>query len=97
MGAVIRLSRMGAVHEPVYRIIVADSRFVRAGRALDKIGHYDQRRKDAGIVISEEKALKWLKLGATPSPRVKGIFKKQGIWKKFMEAGKAGASAKAGA
>jgi small subunit ribosomal protein S16 len=83
VGAVIKLAKTGATHEAVYRVLVVDSRYRGLGKALETIGTFNMKTKEAKIVISEEKALKWLRMGALPSPRVKGLMREKGIWQKF--------------
>lgn len=85
MATKIRLKRMGAKKVPFYRVVVADSRAPRDGRFIEEIGYYNPTKKPAEVNINEEKALKWLENGATPSDTVKALFKKTGVLKKFAE------------
>ncbi len=78
----IRLRRMGAKHQPSYRIVVADSRAPRDGAFLDIIGHYGPMEDPPRISISEEKALKWLRQGAQPSEPVQRMLQKMSILEK---------------
>jgi small subunit ribosomal protein S16 len=89
MATVIRLSRTGTTKKPFYRIVVADSRKKKEGRIVECIGHVRQNVEPAQIKVNQDKALSWLKTGATPSPTVKRLLKKVGIWAKFLEAKKA--------
>lgn len=78
MAVKIRLKRMGAKKNPYYRIVVADAKTTRDGKAIDEIGTY----KPVGekeIKIDAEKAKKWLETGAQPTDTVKSLFKKNGI------------------
>jgi len=73
MSLKIRLSRGGAKKRPFYRIVVADSRMPRDGRFIEKIGHYNPMLpKDSPerVVLEQERAAHWLKVGAKPSDRV---------------------------
>ena len=73
MSLKIRLSRGGAKKRPFYRIVVADSRMPRDGRFIEKIGHYNPMLpKDSPerVVLEQERAEHWLKIGAKPSDRV---------------------------
>lgn len=79
----IRLARIGRAHLPTYRIVVSDSRRTPASSRLADLGHYDPKSDE--LVINEEEALKWLKLGAKPSDTVKALFKTKGINQKFVE------------
>lgn len=83
MAVRIRLKRMGAKKNPFYRLVVADSRAPRDGRAIEEIGYYDPTRDPADIKIDEERALVWLSSGAQPSGPARVLLKKQGIMEKF--------------
>jgi small subunit ribosomal protein S16 len=79
MAVRIRLTRVGATKQPSYRLVVADSRSARDGRAIDTIGHYNPRTDPIDVHIDEEKAKAWLAKGAQPSDTVKRLFKNAGI------------------
>ena len=79
MAVRIRLTRVGATKQPTYRLVVADSRSARDGRAIDTIGHYNPRTDPITIQIDEAKAKHWLSVGAQPSDTVKRLFKNAGI------------------
>jgi len=79
----IRLRRLGARHRPSYRVVVADSRSPRDGRFIEIIGHYNPLTDPSTVNINEEKALKWLKLGAQPTDTVYSLLRKSGIVDKF--------------
>lgn len=81
----IRLSRVGKRHEPIYRVVVADSRSPRDGRFIEIIGHYNPLTNPASFDINEEKALKWLSCGAQPTATVRGLLNKLGIIGKFEQ------------
>ena len=81
----MRLRRVGAKHQPSYRIVVADSRAARDGAFVDQIGHYNPRTDPPTIVVDEEKALKWLRVGAQPSDAVAHMLKKLGTLDKIKE------------
>ncbi|MCM0020412.1 MAG: 30S ribosomal protein S16 [Tagaea sp.] len=73
MAVKIRMSRGGAKNRPHYKIVVADGRFARDGRFIEKIGHYDPmlpKESDKRVVIDVERARHWLSKGAQPSDRV---------------------------
>ncbi len=74
----LRLRRVGARHQPSYRVVVADSRAARDGAFVDQIGHYNPRTDPPTIQIDEEKALKWIRQGAQPSEAVAWMLKKLG-------------------
>ncbi len=75
----IRLKRMGAKKKPFYRVVVADSRVSRDGKAIEELGYYDPLKDPAEISIDAEKAQKWLATGAQPTETVKALLKKSGI------------------
>ncbi|MBQ1272967.1 MAG: 30S ribosomal protein S16 [Clostridia bacterium] len=75
----IRLRRMGAKKNPYYRIVVADARYPRDGRAIDEIGTYNPMAEPTVVSIDADKAATWLKNGAQPTDTVKALFKKNGI------------------
>ena len=85
MAVKLRLKRMGAKKRPFYRIVASDSRSPRDGRFIETVGTYDPIVEPAEIKIDEEKALKWLKDGATPTDTVRNLFSKTGIMKKFHD------------
>jgi small subunit ribosomal protein S16 len=73
MSLKIRLARGGSKHRPYYNVVIADSRFARDGRFIEKIGSYNPllaKTDEKRIQIDLEKAKEWLKKGATPTDRV---------------------------
>ena len=83
MAVKLRLRRMGKKKAPFYRIVAIDSRSSRDGKYIEKVGHYDPTQYPEELVISEEKAIDWLKKGATPSETLKNLLSKKGILLKF--------------
>jgi len=81
----IRLMRMGRKKRPFYRIVVADSRTRRDGAFIEIIGTYNPLPNETELKIDEEKALKWLSVGAIPTDTAKSLMSKLGIIKKFAE------------
>jgi small subunit ribosomal protein S16 len=79
MAVRIRLTRVGATKQPSYRVVVADSRSARDGRAIDTIGHYNPRTDPIELVVDEAKARDWLAKGAQPSDTVRRLFKQAGV------------------
>jgi small subunit ribosomal protein S16 len=79
MAVRIRLTRVGAKKQPSYRLVVADSRAARDGRAIDTIGHYNPRTDPIELRIDEAKARDWLAKGAQPSDTVLRLFKQAGV------------------
>ncbi|MCL2592803.1 MAG: 30S ribosomal protein S16 [Defluviitaleaceae bacterium] len=78
MAVKIRLKRMGAKKAPFYRVVVADSRTPRDGKAIEEIGYYDPTKNPAEVKIDIEAAKKWLLNGAQPSDTVRDLLKKAG-------------------
>ena len=83
MAVKIRLKRMGSNKKPFYRIVVADSRAPRDGRFIEEIGYYNPVSEPKQIKINDEKAKKWLGVGAQPTETVKKLFNNNGITEKF--------------
>ena len=81
MAVKIRLRRMGQKKNPIYRIIVADSRSPRNGRFIEEIGTYNPNTKPSEFKIDEELAKKWLTNGAQPTDVVAKLLKVAGIEK----------------
>ena len=81
MAVKIRLRRMGQKKNPIYRIIVADSRSPRNGRFIEEIGTYNPNTNPSEFKIDEELAKKWLTNGAQPTYVVAKLLKVAGIEK----------------
>ena len=81
MAVKIRPSRMGQKKNPIYRIIVADSRSPRNGRFIEEIGTYNPNTDPSEFKIDEELAKKWLTNGAQPTDVVAKLLKVAGIEK----------------
>lgn len=81
----IRLRRIGAKNKPIYRVVVADSLSPRDGKFIEVIGHYNPLTEPASFDINEEKALKWLGVGAQPTETVNNMLRKLGIIDKFKQ------------
>lgn len=75
----LRLTRVGARKNPVWRVVVADQRSPRDGRVIETIGHYNAQTDPSTIVIDEERAKSWLARGAQPSNTVAKLLRIQGI------------------
>ena len=85
MAVKLRLKRMGSKKKPFYRVVAADSRATRDGKVIEEVGYYNPITEPAEVKINEELALKWLANGAIPTDTVRGLFKQEGIMKKFHE------------
>ena len=83
MAVKIKLKRLGKIREPYYRIVVADARTKRDGRAIEEIGKYHPKADPSVIEVDSERAQHWLKVGAQPTDPVLTILKITGDWQKF--------------
>jgi small subunit ribosomal protein S16 len=71
----IRLRRMGAIRQPSYRIVVADSRSPRDGRFVDIIGHYDPLTDPSTIRVDLARYEDWKRKGAQPTKAVESLVR----------------------
>jgi len=76
----IKLKRLGKIRSPHYRIVVADSRTRRDGRAIEEIGLYQPKEEPSLIKIDSDRAQYWLSVGAQPTEPVLAILKLTGDW-----------------
>ena len=83
MAVKIRLLRMGKIRNPQYRIVVADSRTKRDGRAIEYVGIYQPKEHPSIIQVKSERVQYWLSVGAQPSEAVQRILEKTGDWQQF--------------
>jgi small subunit ribosomal protein S16 len=74
---------MGKIRNPQYRIVVADARTKRDGRAIEEIGLYHPKEDPSRIEVRSDRVQHWLSVGAQPSEPVKAILSKTGDWQKF--------------
>ena len=79
MPVAMRLTRVGGKKDPVWRVVVADSRSPRDGRVIETIGRYNAQTDPSTIQIDEDRARHWLGHGAQPSDAVRKLLKTQGI------------------
>ncbi len=73
----LRLSMGGTKKRPVYKIVVADSRFARDGRFIEKLGFFNPlipREKKDRVGLQAERIKYWLSQGAQPTDRVARIL-----------------------
>ncbi|MBT5231947.1 MAG: 30S ribosomal protein S16 [Methylococcales bacterium] len=73
----IRLSRGGAKKRPFYHLVVADSRFKRDGRFIERLGFFNPVAQGAEekVRIDTERVEHWVSKGAQPSDRVAKLLK----------------------
>ena len=83
MAVKIKLTRLGKIRNPQYRIAVADARTRREGRAIEVIGRYHPKEEPSLIEIDSERAQYWLSVGAQPTEPVLKLLKITGDWQKF--------------
>ncbi|MFE9788159.1 30S ribosomal protein S16 [Nocardia salmonicida] len=83
MAVKIRLTRLGKIRNPQYRVVVADSRTRRDGRAIESIGLYHPKEEPSLIQIDAERVAYWLSVGAQPTESVQRLLEITGDWQKF--------------
>ncbi len=83
MAVKIKLKRLGKIREPYYRIVVADARTKRDGRAIEEIGKYHPKADPSFIEVNSERVQHWLSVGAQPTDPVRALLKVTGDWQKF--------------
>ena len=83
MAVKIKLKRLGKIRNPQYRIVIADARTKRDGRAIEEIGKYHPKEEPSLIEVSSERVQYWLGVGAQPTDTVLEILKVTGDWQKF--------------
>ncbi|ANY08261.1 30S ribosomal protein S16 [Pseudonocardia sp. HH130630-07] len=83
MAVKIKLMRLGKIRQPYYRVVVADSRTRRNGRAIETIGKYHPKNEPSLIEIDSERAQYWLGVGAQPTETVQNLLEVTGDWQKF--------------
>src|SRR5690606_20931711 len=71
---------MGKIRAPFYRIVVADSRTKRDGRAIEEIGKYHPTADPSVIEVVSERAQYWLSAGAQPPEQARALLKLAGDW-----------------
>ena len=93
MAVKIRLARMGAKKKPFYRIVVADSRTPRDGRAIQEIGYYDPTVEPTLLKVDAEAAGYWISKGAQPTDTARALLKRAGALPAKTEAKKSAGAA----
>ena len=67
----------GAKKRPIYKIVIADSRFPRDGRFIEKVGFFNPllpKTKKERINLEVERIKYWISKGAKPTLRVSRIL-----------------------
>ena len=85
MSVVIRPARAGTKKRPVYHIVVADSRFPRDGRFIERLGYFNPllpKDNETRLKLDLEKVKAWMAKGAQPSDRVMRFLDAAGVAKR---------------
>ncbi|MGI8945663.1 MAG: 30S ribosomal protein S16 [Thermoleophilaceae bacterium] len=75
MAVRVRLTRVGAKKNAMWRVVVADQRSPRDGRFIEMIGHYNPQSQPSQIVIDRERLDHWIGQGAQPTATVKKLMR----------------------
>src|SRR3954470_414966 len=86
MAVKIRLRRTGRKKQPMFRIVVADSRSPRDGKFIEVVGQYAPRQGEQALNLKGERVNYWLDNGAQPTDTVRSLLRKAGILKNRHEA-----------
>ena len=70
----MRLARVGSKKNPIYRVVVADSRSPRDGKFIEIVGRYNPQTDPSTIELDEAKVKDWLAKGAQPSDSVSRLI-----------------------
>jgi small subunit ribosomal protein S16 len=79
MAVRMRLTRVGSKKNPIYRVVVADSRSPRDGKFIEIVGRYNPQTEPSTIEFDETKVREWLGKGAQPSNAVSRLLKVKNI------------------
>lgn len=79
----LRLRRVGKKKQPVYKIVVADSRAARNGKFIESIGQYNPLLNPMIINLNEARLFSWLKNGAQPTDTLRSLLQRKGLWMKW--------------
>jgi small subunit ribosomal protein S16 len=79
MAVKMRLTRVGSKKNPIYRVVVADSRAPRDGKFIEIVGRYNPQPDPSLIEFDEDKVKDWLGKGATPTESVRRLLKTQNL------------------
>lgn len=80
----LRLTRLGAKKNPVYRVVAMENLTAREGKVVAFLGNY-YPLQDSKVELKEEEIVKFLSNGAQPTRTVKSLLVKAGVWAKFEE------------
>jgi len=79
----IRLRRIGKKKQPIYKIVVADSRAWRNGKFIEGLGQYNPLLNPMVIDVKEDRLFYWLKSGAQPTDTMRSLLQRKGLWLKW--------------
>src|ERR1700758_5662279 len=85
MPVVLRMARAGTKKRPVYHVVVADSRFPRDGRFIERLGHVNPllpKDNEARLKLDLDKVKAWIAKGAQPSDRIMRFLDAAGVAKR---------------
>jgi small subunit ribosomal protein S16 len=75
----MRLTRVGSKKNPIYRVVIADSRSPRDGKFIEIVGRYNPQTDPSTIEFDEQKVKDWLGKGAQPSDAVQKLLKAKNL------------------
>jgi small subunit ribosomal protein S16 len=75
----MRLTRVGSKKNPIYRVVIADSRSPRDGKFIEIVGRYNPQTDPSTIELKEDKVREWLAKGVQPTDSVRKLLKTQGL------------------
>lgn len=81
MSVKIRLRRTGRKKQPLFRIVIADSRSPRDGKFIEVIGQYAPRQGENALNLDADRANHWLDNGAQPTDTVRSLLRRAGLLK----------------
>ena len=79
MAVKLRLTRVGSKKNPIYRVVVADSRSPRDGKFIEIVGRYNPQTEPSTVELDEAKIKEWLGKGAQPTDSVARLLKAKNI------------------
>ncbi|MCX7598211.1 MAG: 30S ribosomal protein S16 [Armatimonadetes bacterium] len=81
----LRLKRMGSKRNPHYRVVVADARVPRDGKAIEEVGYYNPKADPPQVQLKEDRVVHWLLTGAQPTETVRSLLHRAGILARVAE------------
>ena len=79
MATTIRLTRMGRLKAPFYRLVVVDSRTRRDGAYIENLGIYNPLPSEYKLELNTDRVLHWLEEGAQVSETARSLMRQEGI------------------